>query len=192
MKKILLAALTTVLATSSFAKPATYIIEAGHTYPSFEADHMGVSYWRGKFTKNSGKVVLDKAAKTGNVEITIDTDSIDFGHQKMNEHAKKADMFNVAKFPTATYKGKIVFAGDKPAKVQGELTLLGVTKPVELTIDRFVCKDHPFAKREVCGGNAIGSFNRSDFGLDYAVKMGFSPEVKLQIQVEALIEDKKD
>ena len=182
----LLLALVAAGATVSANAADTYSIDPSHTYPSFEADHMGVSIWRGKFDKTSGTVTLDRAAKTGTVDITIDTASIDFGMAKMNDHAKSADMFDVAKYPTANYKGKLVFKGDVPTSVDGELTLHGVTKPVTLHIDQFKCMQHPMLKREVCGADATATFNRADFGVDYGVKMGFKPEVKLAIQVEAV------
>ncbi|QAU35675.1 YceI family protein [Janthinobacterium sp. 17J80-10] len=189
LKHIAAAALA-FASVSAFAAPTTYNIEPNHTYPSFEADHMGISFWRGKFNKSTGTVVLDRAAKTGSLDITIDAASLDFGHAKMNDHAKGKDMFNIEKFPTATYKGKsIKFDGDTPVAVEGELTLLGVTKPVTLTINKFKCIQHPMFKREACGADASGTFNRADFGLDYGVKMGFSPEIKLAIQVEALKAD---
>lgn len=186
--KHLIAALAAVGATTAAFAADTYVIEPNHTYPSFEADHMGgLSTWRGKFTKSSGTIVLDRANKTGTVDITIDASTIDFGHEKMNAHAKGPDMFDVAKFPTATYKGKsITFNGDTPVAVNGELTLHGVTKPVTLTINKFKCIQHPMFKREACGADASATFSRADFGIDYGVKMGFSPEVKLAIQVEAL------
>jgi polyisoprenoid-binding protein YceI len=194
MKDSLLVALATaasLAAGAALAAPATYNIDPGHTYPSFEADHMGgLSKLRGKFNSNSGKIVLDKEAKTGTVEITVDTSSLDFGHDKLNDHAKGADMFDVAKFPTATYKGKITkFDGAAPKEVQGELTLKGVTKPVTLTIGSFLCKMHPMQKKEVCGADASGTFNRADFGIDYGKNFGFDMNVKLQIEVEALKAD---
>lgn len=186
--KIALICLLAASATSAFAQ--TYTIDPGHTYPSFEADHMGISFWRGKFEKTSGTVVLDRAAKTGSLDIVIDANSIDFGHAKMNEHAKGKDMFNVEKFPTAIYKSKsIKFDGDKPVSVDGELTLLGVTKPVTLAINKFKCIQHPMLKREVCGADVSATFNRADFGLTYGMNYGFSPEVKLAIQVEAVKAD---
>ncbi len=185
---IALICLLAASATSAYAQ--TYTIEPGHTYPSFEADHMGISVWRGKFTKTSGTVVLDRAAKTGSLDIVIDANTIDFGHAKMNEHAKSKDLFNVEKFPTATYKSKsIKFDGDKPVSVDGELTLLGVTKPVTLAINKFKCIQHPMLKREVCGADASAEFKRSNFGLNYALNYGFSPDVKLAIQVEAVKAD---
>lgn len=164
----------------------TYTVDPNHTYPSFEADHMGVSVWRGKFDKTSGSVTLDRSAKTGAVDIVIDTASIDFGMSKLNEHAKSAEMFDVSKYPTAQYKGNIQFDGDKPSAVEGKLTLHGVTKPVTLTLNKFTCIQHPALKREVCGADASASFNRADFGIDYGAKYGFSTETRLAIQVEAI------
>ena len=180
-------ALLAVAFASSAAFADTYKIDPGHTYPSFEADHFGgLSNWRGKFDKSEGTIVVDRANKSGNVDITIDTTSLDFGHAKLNEHAKGPDMFDVAKYPTANYKGKLVFKGDVPTAVDGELTLHGVTKPVTLHINQFKCIQHPMLKREVCGADASATFNRADFGIEYGVKMGFKPEVKLAIQVEAV------
>ena len=172
---------------SSAAFADVYKVDSGHTFPSFEADHFGgLSNWRGKFDKTDGTIVLDRANKSGTVDINIDATSLDFGNTKLNEHAKGPDMFDVAKFPTANYKGKLVFKGDMPTSVDGELTLHGVTKPVTLHINQFKCMPHPMTKREVCGADASATFNRADFGVDYGVKMGFKPEVKLAIQVEAI------
>jgi polyisoprenoid-binding protein YceI len=186
--KHLAAAVAALVSTAAFAQ--TYNIDPSHTYPSFEADHMGISVWRGKFNKTSGTVALDRAAKTGTLDIAIDAASLDFGHAKMNEHAKGKDMFDVEKFPTITYKGKAIkFDGDKPVAVEGEMTMLGVTRPVNLTINKFKCIMHPMLKREVCGADASAEFKRTDFGLDYGVPMGFSPDVKLAIQVEAVKAD---
>jgi polyisoprenoid-binding protein YceI len=180
----LLAAAAT--ATSAFAAD-TYAIDPTHTYPSFEADHFGgLSVWRGKFTKTEGTITLDRAAKTGTVDLTIDPASIDFGNAKLDEHAKGAEMFDVAKYPTAGYKGKIVFKGDTPASVDGQLTLHGVTKPVKLTIDKFKCMVNPMLKREVCGADAVATFKRSDFGVSYGESYGFNMDVKLAIQVEGI------
>jgi polyisoprenoid-binding protein YceI len=190
MKAILLAGALSLTAVSALAAPVTYNVDPAHTYPSFEADHMGgLSVWRGKFNSSSGKIVLDKDAKTGTVEITIDTTSLDFGNDKLNEHAKKeGKMFDVANFPTATYKGKVSKWGAKgPEEVTGDLTLHGVTKPVTLKINQFLCKDSPMTKKEVCGADASGTFNRFDFGITYGDNFGFKPDVKLLIEVEANI-----
>ncbi|MGZ3238539.1 MAG: YceI family protein [Burkholderiaceae bacterium] len=185
--KLVLALMLAIGTTTAFAE--NYNIEPNHTYPSFEADHMGISVLRGKLTKTSGKVSLDRNAKTGTVDITIDASSLDFGHTKLNEHAKSKDMFNVEQFPTITYTSKsIKFNGDKPASVDGELTLLGVTKPVTLTINKFKCIEHPRLKREVCGADATAEFKRTDFGLSYGTPL-FAPEVKLAIEIEAIKAD---
>jgi polyisoprenoid-binding protein YceI len=180
----LLAAAATV--GSAFAAD-TYAIDPSHTYPSFEADHFGgLSVWRGKFTKTEGTIVLDRAAKSGTVDLTIDPASIDFGNAKLDEHAKGAEMFDVAKFPSAGYKGKIVFKGDTPTSVDGQLTLHGVTKPVKLTINKFKCMVNPMLKKEVCGADASATFKRSDFGVSYGESYGFNMDVKLAIQVEGI------
>ena len=173
------------------ANTVTYNLDPTHTYPSFEADHLGgLSTWRGKFEKSSGVVTLDRVAKTGTVDIKIDPASVDFGNSKLNQHVKGPDMFNVEAFPEATYKGKFSkFNGDVPTEVDGLLTLHGVTKPVKLEIRDFKCIQHPMLKREACGADAVGSFSRADFGIDYGVKMGFKPEVKLAIQVEGVKAD---
>jgi polyisoprenoid-binding protein YceI len=178
--------LVVMLAMAGLANAATYNIDPSHTYPSFEADHKGLSLWRGKFNSTKGTITMDRAAKTGSLDITIDTTSIDFGHEKMNSHAKSADIFNVEKFPTATYKGKsFKFNGDQLVSVDGELTLNGVTKPVELKVDRFKCVQDARLKREVCGANATAEFKRTDFGINFGIP-NFAPEVKLAIQVEAV------
>jgi polyisoprenoid-binding protein YceI len=186
MKHLSIALLAAAFATGAFAADS-YKIDPTHTYPSFEADHFGgLSVWRGKFNKSEGGIMLDRAAKTGSVDIVIDASSIDFGNDKLNEHAKKPEMFDTAKFPTATYKGKLVFNGDTPASVNGELTLHGVTKPVTLTINKFKCIINPMLKKEVCGADASATFKRSDFGINYGDSFGFNMDVKLAIQVEAI------
>lgn len=180
-----------LLLATAYAGPVTYQIDPNHTHPSFEADHMGgLSVWRGKFNKASGTIVMDQAAKTGTVEITVDAASIDFGNDELNEHAKGPDMFDVAKYPTAVYKGTLAdFEDGKPGKVVGTLTLHGVTRPLTLEIDEFLCKPHPASKKEVCGADASAEFNRGDFGISYGAAYGFKQEVELQIQVEANRQD---
>ena len=191
MKIVLPAALLTLAAGAALAEPATYQIDPSHTYPSFEGDHMGgLSVWRGKFDKSSGTIVLDKAKGTGTVDVTVDTTSIDFGMPKLNEHAQSADMFDVAKYPTATYKGTLVnFKDGAPTQVQGQFTLHGVTHPLTLTVNSFKCMPHPLTKKEVCGADASGSFQRNDYGMTFGDKYGFKMDVKLNIQVEAIKAD---
>jgi polyisoprenoid-binding protein YceI len=187
--KAALAAALGLVAGSALAAPVTYNVDPAHTYPSFAADHFGgMSIWRGKFDRSSGTIVLDKAAHTGTIDITVDTSSIDFGQAKLNEHAKSAEMFDVQKYPTATYKGTLTnFRNGAPTEVRGELTLHGVTRPLNLTIDEFTCRIMPPAMggKERCGADAYASFKRSDFGITYGENYGFNMLVKLQIQVEA-------
>jgi polyisoprenoid-binding protein YceI len=190
MKNALPVAMLALMTGSAVATPVTYSVDPNHTYPSFEADHFGgLSNWRGKFDKSSGTIVLDKDKSSGTVDITIDATSIDFGHAKLNDHAKSAEIFDVAKYPTATYKGTLAkFKDGAPTEVEGQLTLHGVTKPVKLTINQFKCMVNPMSKKEVCGADASATFNRSDFGVSFGDKFGFKQEVKLQIQVEGIRE----
>lgn len=176
------------LGATAFAAPVTYNIDSAHTYPAFEADHMGgVSLWRGKINSSTGTITLDRAASTGSVNITMDMKTIDFGHQGLNDHAQTPDLFDTAQFPTATYTGRLVnFVNGAPTAVEGTLTLHGVTKPVTLKIDRFLCKEHPMAKREVCGADATAEINREDFGVSFGKQMGFAMGVTLRISVEAI------
>lgn len=186
--QLALAALIPLLAQAAVAAPTTYQIEPTHTYPSFEADHMGgLSVWRGKFNKTSGSVMFDKAAQQGTVDITVDIDSIDYGFDLMNTKAKSEELFDAAKYPTATYKGKLAgFKKGVPTKVMGDLTLRGITKPVQLKILSFKCMPHPMVKRDVCGADAIATFKRDDFGMAAGKDWGFKMDVTLRIQVEAL------
>ena len=191
MKIVLSAAVLTLAVGSALAAPVTYEVDPGHTYPSFEADHMGgLSVWRGKLDKSSGTIVLDKDKSTGTVDITIDTSSVDFGHEKLNEHAKSKDLFDVANYPTATYKGTLAkFVNGSPTEVDGQFTLHGVTKPLTLKIDQFLCKPNPMTKKEVCGADAKATFNRKDYGMAFGEAYGFKMDVKLAIQVEAIRKD---
>ena len=177
------------LAAAANAAPVTYEIDPAHTYPSFEADHMGgLSVWRGKFDKTSGKVVLDKLAKTGTVDVLVDTTSVDYGLAALNEKAKGEELLDVAKYSTASYKGKLaIFKNGAPTEVVGEFTLHGVTRPLTLKIASFKCMPYPLDnKREVCGADAFATFSRADFGMDAGKDYGFKMEVNLRIQVEAL------
>lgn len=186
-----LASMLMVLASGSHADSAVYTIDPTHTYPSFEADHMGgLSVWRGKFNQTHGTITLDKAAGSGTVDVTINATSIDFGLDKMNESARSAELFDTAKYPQAHYKGALVdFANGAPTRVKGELTLHGQTHSLDLEIQSFKCMPHPmFKPREVCGADAIATFNRDDFGMSAGKDYGFDMKVTLRIQVEALAE----
>lgn len=183
--------LAAILGGPAHAGAASYTIDPAHTYPSFEADHFGgLSTWRGKFDKTSGKVTLDKAAGTGSVDITVDATSVDFGLAAMNEKARSDELFDVAKYPTATYRGQLAgFVNGAPTRVQGQLTLHGMTRPLELSIKSFKCVPHPLYKRELCGADAYATFKRDDFGMAAGKDYGFNMDVVLRIQVEALIDE---
>jgi polyisoprenoid-binding protein YceI len=178
-------------APAAFAASTLYNVDPDHTHPSFEVDHFGgLSTWRGNFKKTTGRIELDPAAGAGTVDITIDASSIDLAHDKLNEHVASAEILDVAKYPTAVYRGTLSgFVNGKPTKVTGNLTLHGVTKPVALSIDSFKCMPHPMLKKEVCGADAKGTFDRADFGIDYGKQYGFNQSVALRIQVEAVKAD---
>lgn len=184
---VLLLALTTVASLPAAAGSVTYEIDTTHTFPSFEADHMGMSLWRGKFNRSSGQVTLDKAAGTGTLAVDIDLASIDFGNDALNESMAKPEYFDTARHPTARYAGKLAgFVDGRPTQVVGMLTLRGVTRPVTLEIKSFKCMPHPIFKRDWCGADARATFDREAFGIDAGKDYGFDMDVALRIQVEAV------
>jgi polyisoprenoid-binding protein YceI len=174
-------------ASAASAAPTTYAIDPAHTFPSFEADHMGISVWRGKFNKSSGKVLYDKAAGTGTVEVVTDLASIDFGLDALAAWARGKDFFDVKKHPRAVFKGTLQSpVNGVPTQLAGELTLHGVTRPLTLTVHSLKCVPHPMLKRDYCGADASGTFNRDEFGLGAGKDYGFKMNVDLRIQVEAI------
>ena len=191
MKSTLVALSLALVAGTATAAPVSYTIDPAHTYPSFETDHMGgLSVWRGKFRTTSGTVTLDTEGQTGDVDITVDTSSIDFGMEKLDHHAASPEILDAAKFPTATYKGKLAkFKNGAPTEVDGEFTLHGVTKPLNLEIRSFKCQPNPMTKKQTCGADAAATFDRADYGVDYGKAYGFKMAVKLAIQVEAVKAD---
>ena len=184
---LLLAAVAAVAAVPANAAPTAYAIDPAHTFPSFEADHMGISVWRGKLNKSSGKVLYDKTAGTGTVEIVTELASIDFGMDALAAWARGKDFFDVQKYPRAIFKGSLQSpVNGVPTQLVGELTMHGVTRPLTLTINSLKCIPHPMLKRDTCGADAVGSFNRDDFGLGAGKEYGFKMNVDLRIQVEAI------
>lgn len=176
--------LAALLASPVYAADS-YTIDATHTWPMFEVNHLGFSTQRGRFDKSSGKVTLDVAAKKGSVELIIETGSLNMGFDKWNEHMKSGDFFNAVIFPTMRFSSsKITYTGDKPVSAEGELTLLGVTKPVTLSISDFTCGTHPMTKKSMCGANISTTIKRSDFGMTKFVP-AVSDEVKIYSPVEA-------
>jgi polyisoprenoid-binding protein YceI len=165
-----------VLAATPLAAAAaieTYPLDPLHTSVSFAIDHLGLSMIHGRFSKYAGKITIDRVAKTGGVELVVDTASVDTNDndkgsraRSRDEHLRSADFFNAAEFPRMTYKStQVVFSGDTPTLVNGELTLLGITKPVAITVDRFKCNPATATAKERCGGSASAKIKRSDFGM---------------------------
>lgn len=186
MKKLSLITLGTLFALPAFAAPETFVVDPGHTYPRFEYNHFGYSNQIQRFDKTSGKIVFDRAARTGSVDITIDATSIDTGYPLFNEHLQAEDFFDTAKYPTITYKSTAVkFKGDQPVEVEGNLTIKGVTRPVTLTLGSFQVMPHPILKKDALGANATARIKRSDFNAGkYAPHV--SDDVTLIISVEAV------
>ncbi|MBN8285655.1 YceI family protein [Zoogloea sp.] len=185
MKKLITLAIAATLSTAAFAAPETYTIEGTHTFPRFEYSHFGYSTQLSRFDKTTGTITLDKATKTGAVDVTIDTTSVNTGYPLFNQHIQGEDFFDTAKYPTITYKStKVNFDGDKPATIEGNLTVKGITKPVTLTVTSFHCMPHPMLKKDACGANATATIKRSEFNAGkYAPYVG--DDVKLTIAVEA-------
>ena len=191
MKTKLIGALAIALPLAAMATPENYTIDPTHSYAYFEVDHLGVSNQRGRFDRTSGKFVLDRVAKSGSVELNIESASVSTGDnakgsrpRTLDDHLKTADFFNVAEFPRMAFKSTgVKFSGDNPAESVGNLTLLGVAKPVTMKVERWVCKDNPMNKKPMCGGNASASLKRTDFGMKYAVP-AISDEIRLWFSVE--------
>ncbi len=176
------------LAGSALAAPETFVIDPGHTAPRFEYSHFGYSTQIHRFDKSSGQIVLDRAARAGMVDVTIDAKSVNTGFPVFNEHIQGEDFFNTAAFPTITFKStRVKFKGDRPVAMEGDLTIKGVTRPVTLKISHFHTMPHPMLKKDALGANAEAKVKRSDFNMGkYAPHV--SDEVILSIAVEAIKE----
>ncbi|KTT40676.1 polyisoprenoid-binding protein [Pseudomonas oryzihabitans] len=174
------------VSTAAMAAPETFVIDGSHTFERFSYNHFGLSTQLSKFNKTSGTVVIDKAAKTAKVDITIDTTSVDTGFDVFNGHIQGAEFLDTAKYPTATFKGdKVRFDGDKPVALDGLLTIKGVTKPVTLKITHYVEMEHPLLKKDAIGANAEVVIKRSDFGADkYVPYVG--DDVTISVSLEAV------
>lgn len=186
MKKLAFALALATFAGGALATPMTFDIDPAHTSPRFEYSHFGYSNQLHAFDKTSGKVVMDRAAKTGSVDVTIDAKSVNTGYPLFNEHIQGKDFFDTAEFPTITFKSTAVkYEGDKPVAVEGNLTIKGITKPVTLKITSFQEMPHPMLKRDAIGANAEATVKRSDFNMGkYAPYV--SDDVTLIIALEAV------
>jgi len=187
MLKNVFAAITLSIALPVSALAADgYTIDPAHTFPHFTISHLGFSTMHGRFDKTSGKVSLDRAAKSGSVDIAIETASISTGFAKRDEHLRGPDFFNAAEFPAISYKSTAVhFKGDTPVSVDGNLTISGVSKPVSLNIDAFNCGTNPMSKKDTCGAAASAQIKRSDFGVKYGLP-NVGDDVKLEFEIEAI------
>lgn len=186
MKKFLALILAAGFSLSAFAAPATFVIDGSHTLPRFEYSHFGYSTQLSRFDKTTGTIVLDRAAKTGSIDVTIDATSVNTGFPAFNGHIQGEDFLDTKKFPTIAFKSsKLNFAGDKLASVDGTLTIKGVSKPVKLDVTSFHCMEHPMLKKEACGANATTKISRTEFNAGkFAPYVG--DEVTLTIPVEAV------
>jgi polyisoprenoid-binding protein YceI len=182
MKPVLFAA---ALLPAAPALAQTYEVDTRHSHMSWSIPHLGISTYRGKFARTAGKITLDRAAKTGTIEITVDPASQISGDERLDKHLASEDFFNVAKFPSITFRSsKVTFSGDNPTRIDGELTMLGVTRPVTLQVTLFRCIEHPRLKKEVCGADSTATIKRSEWGMKYGLP-GLIDDVKLDLQVEA-------
>ena len=173
--------------TAGAAQAATYAIDPTHTFVTFEISHFGATTNRGRFDKKQGSVEFDRTAKTGKVDITIDTTSVNTGTPPFDKHLQSADLFDAAKHPTIKFvSDKFAFNGDKVSEVTGQLTLLGKTAPITLKATQFNCYDSPMLKREVCGGDFEATIDRTQWGMNYGVEWGFPKNVRLVVQIEAV------
>ena len=189
MRKSALAliAAATLAAGAAQAQSASYAIDPTHTFVTFEIGHFGTSTNRGRWDKKEGTVQLDKAGKSGRVELTIDLASINTGTAAFDRHLRSGDFFDVEKHPTARFVAdKFSFNGDKVSEVSGSLTLLGKTNPVTLKASQFNCYQNPMLKREVCGGDFETTIDRAAYGMNYGIQWGFPKDVRLVVQVEAV------
>ena len=186
MKYLSAVMLASTLSTVAYAAPETYVLDTNHTKPVFSYNHFGYSTQMSRFDAVKGTITLDRAAKTGVVDVTIDAKSVNTGSALFNEHIQAADFFDTALYPTITFKStQVKFNGDKLATVDGNLTIKGITKPVTLTVSSMLCMPHPIAKKEACGANAATTIKRSEFNMaKYTPYVG--DEVILTIPVEAL------
>jgi polyisoprenoid-binding protein YceI len=186
MNKLIFFLLATCASLAATAAPETYVIDGSHTYPRFEYSHFGFSTQIGRFDKTSGTIVLDRARKTGSVDVSIDTTSVNTGFSVFNGHIQGEEFFDTKKYPTITFKSTALqFAGDRLRSLDGNLTIKGVTKPVTLDVTSFHCMVHPMLKKDACGANAVAKIKRTDFNNGtHAPYVG--DEVTLTIAVEAI------
>lgn len=189
MQRLAISVILVTLPLAAAAQVENYVIDPYHTMPYFDIDHLGFATMRGRFDKTAGKFSIDRAARNGTLEVVIQTTSVSTGDtdrdgrpRTRDEHLRSPDFFNTAEFPTMSFRSTAVkFAGENPDVIEGNLTLLGVAKPVALKVERWKCGPdmRTQGKRYQCGGNASGSFKRSDFGMKFGLPAALGDDVKL-------------
>lgn len=181
------AAFIAACAAPSWAQPATYSIDPTHTFVNFEVLHFGTSTSRGRFDRTDGTVQFDRAARTGRVEITIDTTSVSTGTAGLDRQLLGKNFFDAPQFPSAKFVAdQLIFDGDKVTEVAGTLTMRGQTHPVRLKATLFNCYLNPLLRRQVCGGDFEATVQRSLWGMTWGLDLGIPDAVRLLVQVEAL------
>lgn len=187
MKRLFAAAALTLATTATaVAAPESYTLDPHHSYPSFRVSHLGISMQLGRFDKSSGKITIDREARTGSVDLTIDVSSIDMGIDRWDAIMRSDDYFDVEKYPTMTFRStKLLFDDDRVVGAEGDFTLLGVTRPLSVTFSGFKCAVNPYNKKHICGGMASGTLMRSDFGMKKSIP-SIADEVHFEVSVEAI------
>ena len=185
MKIPLLGVLVALAGLPAAAQTETYTIDPNHTFPIYEVNHVGFSIQRGRFNKTSGTIQLDLAAHRGSAEVAVDTRSVRTGVAKLDEHLRSEDFFNAAKYPQITFKSdQLRFEGDNLFSATGNLTILGVTRPVTFKVNYFHCGMHPLLKKKACGVDLEAHIKRSDFGMKFGLP-DLGDDVTLRVNTEA-------
>ncbi len=185
LRKAAIALAMVGLPFATMAAPASYTVDPDHTFPYFKISHLGFSTMQGRFNKTTGKLTVDLDKKTGSVNITIDANSVDTSHVKRDDHLRSPDFINAAEFPEITYKSsKVTIHDNNTATVEGNLTIMGVSKPVKLDVTQFKCGKNPMNEKELCGFDANTTIKRSDFGVNYALP-AIGDEMRIELAVEA-------
>jgi polyisoprenoid-binding protein YceI len=185
MKRLLVAsALATCVVMPAFSAD-TFTFDPEYTIPVFEVGHLGFTTQRGRFDKMEGKATVDFAAKSGKVEFTVFTNSLDMGSRAWTVHVSSEGLFNIEKYPTMVFKSdKLIFDSDKVVAADGQFTLLGVTKPLTVNVNHFACAPNPLNSKFMCAADIAATIKRSDFGMTKYIPT-VSDEIRISVPVEA-------
>lgn len=181
--------ISAALLATARAAPEQFVIDSHHTYTSFEVRYLFVSTQHGRFNRTTGKAIFDPAAETGSLDIHIDARSISAGGERLERFLRGEDFFNVDHFPDIAFQSTSMrFADGKPHTIAGRLTLLGVTRPLTLTVLYYGCTPLPRVARVACDIDAVTTLRRSEFGMT-SVPGFVADEVKLLVQAAAVREE---